>query len=320
MVPISKKRKKTFVLVIPSFEDIFHSFYAGEIIKGVSFAASRMKVDVLIHITDRFDHRGWLDSTLLDRNYIDGIIFGDIDNDINVVKKAISRGIPAIVLNNYLEEPVNCIAIDNRKATFEIVSHLVKLGHTRIATIAGDLSTQAGLARYEGFQQALAQHNIKIPKYYLTHGNFLRTPARAAASKLLKMKARPTAIFAASDVMALELIDVAKANDLRVPEDLSVVGFDDNPLSGNCSVRLTTVSQPLVEMGRLGTEHLRQISRAQAKLPVKLMLQPRLILRKSTAQVADEPIAKDMISPPLLADAGESPVEDNQPTKMGEDR
>jgi DNA-binding LacI/PurR family transcriptional regulator len=279
-----KKRKKIFVLVIPSFEDIFHAFYAGEIIKGVSFAASRMKLDILIHITDRFDHRGWLDSSLMDRGYIEGIIFGDIDNDVNVVKKVISRGMPAIVLNNDLEEPINCIAIDNRKATFEIVDHLVKLGHTRIATIAGDLSTQAGVARYEGFQQALDQYHIKIPKYYLTRGDFLRTPARAAAAKLLKMKTRPTAIFAASDVMALEVMDVAKANGLRVPEDLSVVGFDDNPLNVNCSVRLTTVSQPLVEMGRLGTEHLFQISRAQAKLPVKLMLQPRLILRQSTGQ------------------------------------
>ena len=277
-----KKRKKTFVLVIPSFEDIFNAFYAGEIIKGASMAASRLKIDILIHITNRFDHRGWLDATLLDRRYIDGIIFGDIDNDISVVEKAITRGIPTIVLNNYLEEPINCIGIDNRRAAQEVVQHFIKLGHRNIATIVGDLSTQAGKMRLEGFYDALKQSNIVVPTDNIVQGDFLRTPARAAAIKLLKLKERPTAVFAASDVMAFELIDVARANNLSIPDDLSIVGFDDNPLNMNSSVRLTTVSQPLMEMGRIGVEHLKQVSNAEAPLPLKMMLPAKLILRAST--------------------------------------
>lgn len=277
-----QKRKKTFVLVIPSFEDIFNAFYAGEIIKGASMAASRLKIDILIHITNRFDHRGWLDATLLDRRYIDGIIFGDIDNDITVVEKAITRGIPTIVLNNYLEEPINCIGIDNRNAAKDVVRSLVKLGHKNIATISGDLSTQAGKMRLEGFKEALKETNIIVPSENMVQGDFLRTPARAAAIKLLKLKERPTAVFAASDVMAFELIDVARANNLSIPEDLSVVGFDDNPLNVNSSVRLTTVSQPLMEMGRIGVEHLKQISNAEAPLPLKMMLTAKLVTRSSS--------------------------------------
>lgn len=285
MSPIIKLRnkKKTFVLVVPSFEDIFNAFYAGEIIKGASMAASRLKIDILIHITDRYDHRGWLDARLLDRRYIDGIIFGDIDNDVSIVKKAITRGIPTIVLNNYLEEPINCIAIDNRKATYDVVKHFLKLGHKNIATIAGDLSTQAGKLRLEGFQDALKEAGIPVPSEYVTRGDFLRTPARAAATQLFKLKERPTAVFAASDVMALELIDVARANNLRIPDDLSVIGFDDNPFIANSTVRLTTVAQPLSEMGRLGVENLKQISNAEAALPVKMMLSAKLITRASTA-------------------------------------
>jgi len=277
-----QKRKKTFVLVIPSFEDIFNAFYAGEIIKGASMAASRLKIDILIHITNRFDHRGWLDATLLDRRYIDGIIFGDIDNDITVVEKAITRGIPTIVLNNYLEEPINCIGIDNRNAAKDVVRSLVKLGHKNIATISGDLSTQAGKMRLEGFKEALKETNIIVPSENMVQGDFLRTPARAAAIKLLKLKERPTAVFAASDVMAFELIDVARANNLSIPEDLSVVGFDDNALNVNSSVRLTTVSQPLMEMGRIGVEHLKQISNAEAPLPLKMMLTAKLVTRSSS--------------------------------------
>ena len=281
-----RKNKQTFVLVIPSFEDIFNSFYAGEIIKGVSLAASRLKIDILIHITDRSAHRSWLDSSLLNRSYIDGIIFGDIDNDVEVVKLAIKRGIPTMVLNNYLEQPFNCVAIDNHKATVEVVNHLLKLGHTRIATIAGDLTTQAGQMRLLGYRDALAAAGVPIPKTYETAGGFLRTPAREAAHKLLKLKNRPTAIFAASDVMALEVLSVAKELNINVADELSIVGFDDNPLNANSSVRLSTVFQPLIEMGRIGAENLRQISMGQAKLPVKVMLPAKLRMRESTSACA----------------------------------
>jgi len=277
-----KKRKTTYVLIIPRFEDIFHSYFAGEIIKGVSLAASRLKIDILIHIVDRLDQRRWLDSSLLDRNFIAGIIFADIDNDLSVVKRAITSGIPCIVLNNTLREPINCIAVDNKSAAEEIVQHFVKLGHKRIATIAGDQSTQAGVMRLKGFEKSLKKHGITTPKQYITIGDFLRTPARNAAKKLLALKSRPTAIFAASDVMALELIDIARSKGIKVPEDLSVIGFDDNPLISTCSIPLSTVPQPLIEMGRLGTENLYKISKGKARLPVKLMLSTKLVVRKST--------------------------------------
>ena len=276
-----KKRKQTFVLVVPRFEDIFHAFFAGEILKGVGLAASRLKIDVLLHITDRQDHRGWLDSTLLDPRYIDGIIFADIDNDLNVVKKAIRCGIPCIVLNNILLEPINCIAVDNKKAAFEVIEYLKKSGHSKIATIAGDLSTQSGLMRLDGYKEAVT----KCPPAYITHGGFMRTHARKAAEKLLNLTDRPTAVFVASDVMALELMAAARTMNIRIPEDLSVVGFDDNPIIHNSSIALSTVRQPLVEMGRLGVENLFQVTQGKAKLPVKILLPTELIERQSVKRL-----------------------------------
>jgi len=281
----SKKRKPTFVLVIPRFEDIFHSYYAGEIIRGACLSASRLNADYLIHITDRTNHGGWLDSTLMDRNYVDGILFADIDNDLSVVKKAIRWGMPCVVLNNILQEPINFVAVDNRAAACGLIDHLLGMGHTRIATVAGDTSTQAGLMRLEGYRASLHAHGVEVPRNYVTFGDFLRTPARVAARKLLKVKNRPTAIFAASDVMALEVIDVAKSLNIRVPDELSVVGFDDHPMSTSGSVKLSTVSQPLVEMGRLGAENLYQISRGHVKLPVKIVLPTKLIDRHSVGKV-----------------------------------
>ena|SRR3989338_1910610 len=281
-----KKKNKTFALVIPRFEDIFHSFYAGEIIKGVSLAASRLKADILMHITDRFDHHDWLDSQTLTEEYIDGIIFADINNDVTMLRKVIQKGIPYIVLNNIFSEPINCITVDNRKAAYDIVEYFIKKGHRKIATIAGDLSTQAGKLRLEGYKEALQQHGIKLNEEYLATGDFLRTPARKSAEKLLRLKNRPTAVFAASDVMALELLDEAKKQSVRVPDELSVIGFDDNPLNVYSPVKLSTVLQPLAEMGRLGLEHLSQISLGQMKVPVKITLATKFIERESVREIS----------------------------------
>jgi DNA-binding LacI/PurR family transcriptional regulator len=275
------RRKPIFVLILPRFEDIFHSYYTGEITKGVNLAASRLNVDFLVHITSRADHASWLDPTLLDRKSVDGILFADIDNDLDIVKKAISRGMPCLVLNNIIQEPINYIAVNNYKAAMHVVEEFIKLGHKHIATIAGDLRTQAGQARLDGYNDALKKHHIEPDKAYVKIGGFLRTPARHAASDFFKLKQRPTAIFAASDVMAMEAIDVAKSKKISVPSEVAICGFDDNPLRAHCPIPLATVSQPLVEMGRLGLEMLYQISHAKAKLPVKEVLSAKLIKAES---------------------------------------
>ena len=275
------KRKLIYVLILPRFEDIFHSFYTGEITKGVNLAASRLNVDFLVHITDRCDHATWLDPTLLDRKYVDGILFADIDNDLDIVKRAIVRGMPCLVLNNIIHEPINYIAVNNYEAAMQVVEEFIKLGHKHIATIAGDLNTQAGQARLEGYRDALKKHDIEFNEDYVKFGGFLRTPAREAAVELLKLKTRPTAIFAASDVMAMEVIDVAKSKKISIPSQLSLCGFDDNPLRAHSPVPLATVSQPLIEMGRLGLEMLDQISHGKARLPVKEVLLAKLIKAES---------------------------------------
>ena len=273
---------KFYTLVIPRFEDVFHSFFASEVIKGVTAAASRLKADILIHITERKKHFEWVTAESVNADYVKGVIFADIDGDKKHLLEFMKRGVPCIVMNNYFSEDVNCIAIDNRRAAMDVVEYLVKLGHSRIATVAGDLNTQAGEARLEGYKQAMAKYGLSIPKGYIQEGFFLRTPARTAAKNLLNLEARPTAIFAASDVMALEVVDEAKQEGLRIPWDISLVGFDDNPIAGYSPVRLTTVSQPIVEMGRLALEKLNQITLGKEKQPVKVVLPAKLIKREST--------------------------------------
>ena len=135
----------------------------------------------------------------------------------------------------------------------------------------------------EGYKKAMAAARIRPKRHWIQEGHFMRGSARASAKRLLDSKNKPTAIFAASDVMALEVIDVARQKGMTVPDDLSVVGFDNNPLAQNASVPLTTVEQPLMEMGRLGAEHLRLVTQGRVPLPVKILLPTKLIVRASTA-------------------------------------
>jgi len=278
------KTAKTFALIMPRFEDVDHSFYSEEILKGVGLTASRLKIDVLFHITERYDHQDWLSSKVLDPHYVDGIIFADIDNDVDTLQKVIATGIPYVVLNNMFEEPINSIAVDNFKAAFDVVDYLVKLGHKKIAIVTGDQRTQAGRLRLEGYQEALVTHNIEARRDYIKYGEFLRTPSRRAAQELLTLSDRPTAVFACSDVMALEVMSEAKTMTIGVPHDLSVVGFDDNPVNIHSPVKLATVSQPLKEMGRLGLEKLNLICDGKIGVPVQVLLPTRLIERDSVTR------------------------------------
>ena len=109
----------------------------------MSLSASHLKADVIIHITERLQHEDWLSWPILNSSYIDGILFADINGDKATLLKVIAKGIPYLVLNNNFSENINCISIDNEKAALEAMEYLIKSGHKKIATIAGDLSTQA---------------------------------------------------------------------------------------------------------------------------------------------------------------------------------
>ncbi|MBI4354619.1 MAG: LacI family DNA-binding transcriptional regulator [Candidatus Omnitrophica bacterium] len=269
-------KTNTIGLLIPRFEGIFHSYFAMQVIKGIGIAAERSRFDLLLHITD---------GTTFPAGAIDGVIFMDVYGCEELLDRTIDEKIPSVVLNHYLEDlPVNCVAIDNRLGAQRVVDYLIKLGHKEIATITGDLKTQAGLDRLDGFVNAMKTRKLPLPEGYLRYGDFGLPSARKAVEALLAMKHPPTAIFVASDDMALETINVAMSKGVRVPEELSIVGFDDNPIASQARIPLTTVRQALDEMGRLGFETLLAVVRGKKRMPTKLLLPTELVERQSCRQ------------------------------------
>jgi len=270
-------KTNTVGLVIPRFEGMFKSYYALEVIKGIGMSAERFRCDLLLHITDG--------QSLVNPAAVDGLLFVDIDGEEELLDRVLNEALPVVVLNHYLEDlPVSCVAIDNKSAGQLVVEYLAKLGHRDIATITGDLNTQAGLDRLDGFVKALKARDIPLRDAFVQYGDFRLPSAREATEKLLALTDRPTAIFAASDDMALEALSVAQAKGVRVPEELSIVGFDDNPAAAHARVPLTTVRQPLEEMGRIALETLEQHVGGKKKHPMKLLLPTELVERQSCRQ------------------------------------
>jgi len=262
-------------LVMPGYPGIFHSFYAIEIIRGVGHACETLHLDLIFHITNGYNP--------LNISNAGGIIFADIIENRKQIEATLAEGVPCMVINNMVDDlKVNFIAVDNVKGAEMAVEYLAGLGHTKIATVTGSLQTQSGQHRLEGYKQGLQNKNIALREEYIHEGDYSRRSARAGLEKFFALgKDRPTAIFTASDDMALEIINVAMEQGLKVPKDLSVIGFDDNPAGLYSSVSLTTIRQPLFKMAEEAVRQLNAIVGGRRHLAVKQVLVPELVLRES---------------------------------------
>ncbi len=274
---LASGRNNTVGLIIPRFSDMFHSFYVSELIKGVGTGTFRSKLDLLLHVTQ--------EEVPLNIMPVEGLLFADIDGNEDQLDEVLNQRLPCVVMNHYIEElPVSCVAINNRAAAEEAVRYLIRLGHREIATITGHLRTPVGIERLDGYLRAMKAKHLDVKPHFIEHGDYSGPSAKEPAKRLLTHKDRPTAIFAASDEMAVATIEVAIGLGLRVPEDVSVMGFDDSPIAAFSKVPLTTVWQPLSKVGELSVEILYALLNGTARRPVKKLLGTRLVERQSCRQ------------------------------------
>lgn len=267
-------KSNVIALVIPRYEGVFYSFYALELIRGVGTLCSVLKLDLLLHLTDA--------RTNLNLKGVGGIIFADIIGNRQQLEDALAQGTPIVVINNYIEDlDVSCIAVDNAAGAEAAVNYLVSLGHKKIAHITGDLVTQAAAKRLEGYKRALKKNNISFSESYVFKTDYSRGQARVAAQDMIKMPNPATAVFVASDSMALEVMTVARELGKEIPKDLSIMGFDDNPSGLDAPVALTTVRQPLIKMAEESVKELSRLMAEKGAKIKKVLLPAELVIRES---------------------------------------
>ncbi|WP_020400185.1 LacI family DNA-binding transcriptional regulator [Kordiimonas gwangyangensis] len=184
-----------------------------------------------------------------------------------------------------LDEPDRMIWTHDAEGAAQAARHIAKLGHTRIAHIRGLETFRSSHERLRGFKSGLAEHGLDLPDDMVIEGGYTFDSGVECARILLSRTDRPTAIFAGNDEMALGVYQVAREMKLRVPYDVSIVGFDDTPIASRVSPTLTTVKLPIREMGKSAAAMLLAPADAPKRTePISFM--PEIVVRESTAKPA----------------------------------
>ncbi len=267
---------------------VFHrlgSPWSMEIIRGVEDAAAAAQVGVILSELGGV-HRppqAWLDATLVRPPL--GILL--VASRLTAAQQQVldRRTIPAVVIDTDGEPPqgVPTVGSDNWNGGFIAARHLLTLGHRRIAAVSGPPDMLCSRARLDGFRSAHAEAGAAVDESLILSGNFYMETGYRAAHELLRRPDRPTAIFAGSDMAALGILRAAHELGLLIPRDLSVVGYDDLPQAAWATPALTTVHQPLAEMGSVATGMLLDLIDGRRPPTPRINLATELVVRESTA-------------------------------------
>jgi LacI family transcriptional regulator len=262
--------------------------YVINIQEGALWELRRMGYELVVHPCDRnsaeFLHeiRG-----LISRQKLDGVILLPPVSE-NAVLPALLKELktPYVrVLSARLDDPDNLVLSMDRQSAAEVAEHLAKLGHTRIAMITGPINYRSAHERLEGFSQALRERGLDLAPELIAQGAYTFESGAACAEMLLSRSPRPTAIFAGNDETAAGVYRTAYLHGLKIPDDLTVVGFDDSPLASRLCPSLTTMRQPIRDMGRLAAEKvIAQVAHAEGPSEAASTVFPHLVVRESSGR------------------------------------
>ncbi|MGN8050919.1 LacI family DNA-binding transcriptional regulator [Curtobacterium sp. 22159] len=265
-------------ILVPEFEP-----FSTELLRGISSATTGTGYELLAYagLVTGTDQPGWERRSLsrLSGTLIDGAIV------VTPTTALSSSSIPVVAIDPHTgPEGHATVDSDNEEGGVQAVQHLLALGHTRIAHLHGRADLASAQLRQAGYRRALTDAGIPVDERLVRDGGYQEDQSAAAARDLLSMPDRPTAVFAANDSSAVGVLRAASELGLRVPEDLSVVGFDDVPQASMTTPPLTTVAQPLTELGSRAVDMLLTMLRGEPA-SAHVRLPTTLRVRRSTAPV-----------------------------------
>jgi LacI family transcriptional regulator len=266
--------------------NIGNPFYP-EIAAGVIAVAAESGYQVFVSHTGEDQQQQLREVQALSDHGCDGLIFTSVtEADKKMLRELLGEGPPFVqAVRRVRGIDADYVGIDNAAAGRDLMSHLIDLGHTDIAIIAGPLVSSASRARYEGMLEVLNDAGLALGSERLAESTLTRESGYQAARLLLGAGRRPTAIACGNDMIALGAIDAAIDAGLHVPDDLAVTGFDDMSFASSRMVNLTTMSQPLREIGSTSVELLTSRLRDPSQPPREVILPHRLIIRGSSARM-----------------------------------
>ncbi|MCQ6270661.1 LacI family transcriptional regulator [Pseudarthrobacter sp. R1] len=294
--PLQRRTATKTSTVVEVVVDVLTAAYTVEVLDGILQFAAKAGVEVLISATG--PAASGMASTaqsperraqrMVDEGRAGMIVvtsaFGEAQ--LQAFRR---RKLPVVVIDPLNPPPADVVSVGatNWAGGKSATEHLLELGHRRIAYIGGIEQAECNQARLHGYMAALTAHGVPVdPQYIVSGGRFRRDSGTAGLQALLKLDQRPTAIFAASDSIALGVLGEAARQGVRIPEQLSLIGFDGT-IQGEESVpALTSVSQPLEEMGRTALRSLLRQARGEVLDSRRVELATQVIVRDSTAPPA----------------------------------
>jgi LacI family transcriptional regulator len=253
--------------------------YSAEVLKGVSSAIGGTDYSLLVYAdAHRGDTPGW------EQRYLSAVGGTLVDGAVLVTPTSPAMsGAPIVAIDPHQDlTDVPTVAADNRSGAVAATEHLLALGHTRIAFLQGHPFLESARQRELGYREAMAAAGVAVAPELVRPGEYQPEVAAAEVDRLLDLEDPPSAVFAGNDLMGVATIEVARRRGLRVPEDLSVVGFDNVPEAALCEPPLTTVEQQLQAAGATAITMLIGLVESTA-IEESVVLPTRLITRSSSA-------------------------------------
>jgi LacI family repressor for deo operon, udp, cdd, tsx, nupC, and nupG len=273
-------------LVTILIPDVTNPFF-NEIVRGVEQVAREHDYSVLLADTENLPGQEAAYGNLLGARRTDGLILlnGRVPAGLLPQVQQVDKIPPVVAACEYVTNvDLPTVQIDNVDAARKAIQHLLDLGHRRIGFITGPLWNVLSRDRLHGYRDALLDAGLPFEDALVMQGNFSIASGVTAASQLLELPERPTAVFASNDEMAIGAIRAARDRGLHVPQDLSIMGFDDIRFAAFVDPPLTTVAQPGNEIGRTAMTLLLQILAGQPVEERRVILPTHLELRASTAK------------------------------------
>ncbi len=256
--------------------------YIGEIIRGIDAEVELAQYELLLYTTHRQATKESSRVASIACGMADGLVLV-LPSDLRAMVNTLRQIKFPFVLVDYQgdDDNVPAVCATNWQGAYNASEYLIALGHRRIGFITGDMEMAAARNRLAGFQAALRTHHVPQAPELIRTGQFHYSEGYAAAQALLALAVPPTAIFASNDDMAFGAMEALREQGVRVPDDMSVVGFDGIPQAALMHPPLTTVSQPLAKMGRVATQMLLDQLSDPEKPIRRIELPTELIIRGS---------------------------------------
>jgi LacI family transcriptional regulator len=218
---------------------------------------------------------------------VEGLIITTTNLKGRVLADLVDSRFPFVLLYSTVRKgPMPSVGVDNYRGGYAATEHLVLLGHRRIAMLAGDFSfSDKSHHRWQGYKRCLAAYRIPCEPELVVQTQYTLESGREGVKTLLELRRPPTAVFCSNDFMALGAMQGAREAGVAIPEQLSVVGFDDMAISSYVHPGLTTVRQPAYDMGSLGADILLGRIRTPGQPPVHRILETSVVVRGSTAAI-----------------------------------